>query len=126
MSTEKIGANLRAEDSEARSFAAQMLGSVRTERKTATSRANAAKATEARRGKPMTEEHKAKLRQAYLARREAQGITTEAKQARPVGRPRKEPPADGTTTPKRGRGRPRKSEVAQMPLPNADVAQTGE
>ena len=109
--------------------AMSIIGSAKTERKLEALAKNRAKFT------GHTEETKAKLREGQALRRErerlereAQGITTEAKQARPVGRPRKEtvPTLDTENTPKRGRGRPRKSDGAQIPLPNADVAQTGE
>ncbi|GDX40805.1 hypothetical protein LBMAG21_10970 [Armatimonadota bacterium] len=104
------GANLQGGDTDARTEAARMLGSIKTERKTETSRANAAKATEARKGKPMSDAHKEKLRQAYQARRIASGVAVQPADKKPVGRPRKaQAEAIANDTPKRRRGRPRKA-----------------
>ena len=61
---ENAGADLHNSDEEARRQAARMLGSIRTERKAESSRQNAAK----RRGIPLSEEHKAKLREAQRIR----------------------------------------------------------
>jgi hypothetical protein len=108
------GAALHSDDDAARSEAARLMGKSRTEAKVTAARANVAKAAEARRGKPMSEEHRQKLREAYQARRMAQGLDTvpaEPTEKRRPGRPRKqETPEEGTAEPavKRGKGRPRK------------------
>ena len=48
INSESMGANLQGGNNDARTEAARMLGSIKTERKTEASRANVAKATEAR------------------------------------------------------------------------------
>lgn len=112
-----IGADLQGGDAEARTEAARTLGSIRTERKSESSRANAAKATEARKGKPMSDAHKEKLRLAYHARMEATDKTAQTTDKKPVGRPRKvQTEATANDTPKRGRGRPRKDGQISLPL----------
>lgn len=118
------GAELHNPDEEARKQAARMLGSIRTERKAESSRQNAAK----RRGVPLSEEHRAKLKEAQRLRREreqATGVAVQNTEKKPVGRPRKTQPEQTTETApqqKRGRGRPRKAEQATLPI---DGAETG-
>ncbi|MCW3050852.1 MAG: hypothetical protein JWN14_22 [Chthonomonadales bacterium] len=75
--------------------ARSILGSIKTEKKTASSRANIVHATEARTGATLSEEHKQKLREAQAARRQREKAQRDAAA----------PPA-----PKRPRGRPRKQE----------------
>jgi len=102
--------------------AMSVIGSRKTPRKAESSRVNVARATEARTGQTLSEEHRAKLKAAQQRRRErereALGVAgTAPVEKRPPGRPRKQPEAgsvaDCETAPKRGRGRPRK-EPAQM------------
>ena len=99
MDTEKTGAALHGEDATARKSAASLMGQARTEKKIAAARVNVERATEARRGVPMSEAHKAKLRDAYAARRQreqeeraALGLDTVivAEPKRPRGRPKKQ------------------------------------
>lgn len=115
MNNKPIGANLQGGDEEARKKAASMMGKARTERKYAAAVANAQK----RKGKPLSEEHKAKLREAQQERREREQVeraalgldAAEGTEKKPVGRPRKATTAGDTHSPKRGRGRPKKSET---------------
>ena len=98
--SDRGGVDLQGGTEEARREAASMMGKAKTERKSASSRANIAKATAARQGKPMSEEHKEKLREAYRIRQEkewqeklAQGdLPPEPKEKRKPGRPKKETP----------------------------------
>jgi len=120
MENEKHGAALHDADAERRKEAARALGSARTEKKIAAARAVA----ESRRGSKWTDEQKANLREVQRIRREreqaeriANGATLpEAKEKKAIGRPKKVQSADaaiiGADSPKRGRGRPRKSEAA--------------
>ena len=78
--------------------ARSILGSIKTEKKTASSRANIVHATEARTGATLSEEHKQRLRIAQAARRERERAEREAIS----------PPA-----PKRQRGRPKQQEGQQ-------------
>lgn len=83
----------------------------------------------------MSEEHKAKLREAQRLRRErekqeraALGLDAAETEKKPIGRPRKSPVSD-THTPKRGRGRPKKSETAiesQNAIDAPETAGTGQ
>ena len=94
METEKsVGAELQGGSQEERRLAASMMGSAKTERKAASSRANGSKGG----AYPMTEETRAKLREAQAARRErekqekiAQGLLPlEPQVKRKRGRPKK-------------------------------------
>lgn len=97
MSTKSIGAELQGADEEARSQAASLMGKARTEKKISASRANVTKAQDAIRGKPISEDHKAKLREAQRLRREREkaewlasgGSSTESDPKRKPGRPKK-------------------------------------
>ena len=117
MSTrERIGADLQGGTEEARRQAASMMGSARTEKKTASSRENAAKAAEARRGSKWTEEQRAKLREAQSARREREKqermergeVVNTAGEKRKPGRPKKEETGTAIDALKRPVGRPKK------------------
>ncbi len=83
--------------------AMSIIGSIKTEKKTAASRATVVHATEARTGATLSEEHKERLRVAQAARREreraeraASGIVTAPK--RPRGRPKKTDAQNNTPT----------------------------
>jgi hypothetical protein len=82
--------------------AMSIIGRARSPRKIEAARETAA----ARRGKPLSEAHKAKLRDAQAARRE------------------RERAAAGPSEPKRPRGRPRKSD-AQSAAPDARKPENG-
>lgn len=96
MEQETTGQAMHSDDAEARRQAAAMMGSARTARKTAAARLNVARATEARRGKPMSEEHKAKLRASYQARNRQEiadredGTTEQAQESNRSGRPKQQ------------------------------------
>lgn len=105
---ESSGGAMHDTDAGKRREAARELGSARTEKKAEAARQNAA----LRRGKPLSDEHKEKLRQAQAARRErekalADSDVTAVVEKRPTGRPRTRPIAE--TTEKRPVGRPRKA-----------------
>ena len=94
--------------------AMSVMGSRRTERKTASSRANINVVNERNQMHGFPEATKEKLRQAQQARRQREreakalsgnGDDGAVKEKRPPGRPRTRPIEE---TPKRGRGRPRK------------------
>ena len=89
----------------------RLIGSIKTEKKTARAREN----LEAARSVPMTEERRQKQQAAQKARREreraALGADAVPTEKRPPGRPRK--PID-PDAPKRPRGRPKKQD-AQTP-----------
>jgi hypothetical protein len=93
---DKPGADIRAEDENARKEAARLMGSVTSERKKKTSAENAKKSAQARTGRPLSEEHRAAQRAAQQARRRAERIAQglppepEEKPKRPRGRPKKE------------------------------------
>ncbi len=78
---------------------------------------------EKRKGLPLSEEHKSRLREAQQARRErelaervASGIVETTGEKKPVGRPRKQADPQGEATPKRGRGRPKKQTGETLPM----------
>ena len=113
MDTENTaGQVLHSDDPDARRQAAALMGAARTERKSQSSRENVKAATEARRGKPMSEEHKAKIAATRLAQEAArkQAAPAVASEKKPPGRPRKERADVEPIGEKRGRGRPRKQE----------------
>ena len=94
--------------------AMSILGARRTERKIESATKNIARANSA----PMTEERRAKIREAQSARREreraeraALGLDTTPTEKRPPGRPRKAETEASKAVPKRGRGRPKKQEM---------------
>jgi hypothetical protein len=98
--------------------AMRVIGSRKTPRKTESSRANVARATEARTGQTLSEEHRAKLKAAQMARRERERVAQQALGAEAVpteprrrGRPTKPIDPDQASAPKRGRGRPRKQDA---------------
>ena len=105
MSTKSIGAELQGADEEARKQAASLMGKARTEKKSSASRANVTKAQDAIRGKPISEDHKAKLREAQRLRREREkaewlasgGTFAEPAPKRKPGRPKKSETPEGTT-----------------------------
>ena len=105
------------DEEEAIRQAMSILGARRTDRKIESATKNIARANAA----PMTEERRAKIREAQQARREreraALGADAVPTEKRPPGRPRKQQEAgsvaDCDTAPKRGRGRPRKK-LTQM------------
>ncbi len=109
--------------------AMRAIGRRTSERKAATSRANGMKSQ-------VTDEMRAKMKEAQLLRRErekaerfALGLDTAPVEKKSVGRPKKVQSADaaiaGTDSPKRGRGRPRKSETG-IEMPNAqDTPENG-
>jgi hypothetical protein len=104
---------MHSDDAEQRREAARLMGSAKTERKVAAARAVA----ESRRGQKWSEEAKAKLREAQQARRERErqeqtlsGLASVPTEKKPVGRPRTRPVEE---TPKKPRGRPKKSEQVQ-------------
>ena len=100
MNTEDThGASLRGDDADARKQAASLMGQARTDRKIEAARENVAKATEARRGKPMSEEHKNKIAAARLA---GEAARRQARPSLPVAE-------------KRGPGRPKKQEETETP-----------
>jgi hypothetical protein len=72
------GAQMQGGDAASRSEAARQLGSVRTPRKTASSRENVRLAIAARVAKPVSEETRAKLRAAQRARREREAAARAA------------------------------------------------
>ena len=114
MDTENTaGQALHSDDPDARRQAAALMGAARTERKSQSSRENVKAATEARRGKPMSEEHKAKIAATRLAqeaaRKQAAPVIANVEK-KPPGRPRKDHADVETAGEKRGRGRPRKQE----------------
>ena len=116
---ETPGKDMHDPAAEARREAARALGQARTPAKAKAARENAA----ARRGVPLSEEHREKIRAAqearwekYRAKKAEQAATLPPVEQKRRGRPRQEQPAELDTTPKRGRGRPRK-ETAQQPLP---------
>lgn len=93
------------------------------------SRLNVERATEARRGVPMSEEHKAKIRASMLARRAkekqeraAAGLAAAPVEKKKAGRPAKIKP-DVETVP-RPRGRPKK-QTGQNTAINAGTPETG-
>lgn len=76
---------------------------------------------EKRKGMPLSEEHKMRLREAQRLRREREaqeaGVAVQTADKKPVGRPRKvQAEATANDSPKRGRGRPRKAEQTTLPL----------
>lgn len=77
---------------------------------------------EKRKGMPLSEEHKARLKEAQRLRREreaqATGRAVQTADKKPVGRPRKAQPAPvADAAQKRGRGRPKKQTSENTPLP---------
>jgi len=83
---------------------------------------------EKRKGMPLSEEHRAKLKEAQRLRREreqATGVAVQTTEKKAVGRPRKAHPEQTTeTAPKRGRGRPKTKTEQNTPLPLGE-AETG-
>ena len=127
MSTkETAGGLLHSDDAEARREAARMLGSAKTEKKTAHCRAVA----ESQKGKKRSPEVVARIRAGVQSRRErvrlerlALGLVEEPTEKKPPGRPRTRPEAD-TTAGKRSVGRPKKS-VASETLSEGNLLENG-
>ncbi|MCX6382166.1 MAG: hypothetical protein NT023_22265 [Armatimonadetes bacterium] len=94
------------EDKEVISEAMRLLGSRRTPKKIEASAANIRGVNERRKAEGLTEEHKAKLKAAQLARRARE------REAAGVVKIEVDP-----NTPKRGRGRPPKATAEQATLP---------
>ena len=95
MSTiEPIGSQLHGDDPEARKEAARMMGKARTPKKTEATRANIARVNEQKRLFGVSEETRAKLREAQILRRErekqerleALGESVANIEKKPVGR----------------------------------------
>ena len=115
MDTRKSSGGMNSPSEEERREAARALGSARTPRKTSTSSAAMTRINEQRRAEGIPEELREKLREKQQARRERERQAKEQAAAllppvekKRAGRPRKEPATCPETTPKRGRGRPRK------------------
>jgi hypothetical protein len=108
MTTEKPGADLRADDPEARRAAAAMLGSARTPAKIEAARQNALAAAEARKGAGTSAAQKEAVKAYWEQYRANKAATAEQEREpkRPVGRPPK--PKPETAEPKRPVGRPKK------------------
>lgn len=88
---EKPGRDMHSGNEEARRLAASLMGSATTERKREAVRANVAKATAARTGKPMSEEHKQKIadaRRKQEQERKQQAGAQEPTERRRAGRPK--------------------------------------
>jgi len=118
MNTEDTrGARLHSLASDARSEAARLMGQSRTERKVEAARLNIQRAVEARRGQPMSEEHKARIAATRQAQETARKLAApqaaraaDQEPKRGPGRPRKAHAEEATDGVKRGRGRPKKQE----------------
>ena len=130
----QAGKAMHSDNAADRKQAAAVMGAARTERKSSASRENIKVATEARRGKPMSEEHKAKIaatRQAQEAARK-QAAPVEGAEKKGPGRPRKEAPGvkaanvvpNEEAGAKRGRGRPKKQD-GQTAAQSAAASQKG-
>ena len=83
-------------------------------------------------GTALSDEQKAKLKEAQRLRRErekaervASGEAVETAEKKPVGRPRKSVIEAETNAPKRGRGRPKKSETSTNPSLESGAAENG-
>ena len=107
------------------------MGKARTEKKVAASRVNASRAAESRRGVPVSDEHKAKLKAAQQARRErekqeraALGIAPAIVEKKKTGRPAKVKPEQDSAAEKRPRGRPKRQD-AQLTAQGLGTPETG-
>jgi hypothetical protein len=120
----KIGGDLRADDPDARTLAARLMGSVTSERKKASGAVNARKAAEAarlaaaNRTAEEAEEIRRKRSEAQKARRAmeaAQRGSLESSTAPRRGRGRPPKAQELVQEPKRGRGRPKKLGASEQP-----------
>jgi len=114
---EEAGKQIHDSSAEIRSAAARAMGQARTPAKIQAAQETAA----ARRGIPLTEEHREKIREKQIARwekiREAKaaspGVEAVPKEKKRMGRPPKPIDPNAVAAPKRGRGRPPKQGAGQ-------------